>query len=445
MSRTIRKMQKKNLEPKQISKPQLSPQSDQPADDRTKLLRKLLDVELNRQNALKNLKILDVEILDTLKTLLECDVTATAAQKKLEQKLQQTRHELQTAIDERDDAHSKLRQAQDDKSRLEEKIGQLNAELSATRKERDTTRLQFDKANEIITLKIELARVEDEISNLEQKIKRYPKRDRYELSLIEAQDEREQILSRLKQLEEDVANFLRDSSFELPNEESKWKLWQQINEREPTDEVVIRNAAEEKILWKIWSKNEIQDVPSDFVRDETVPLEDFVITFAEENFSVRMVFVKDVGAIIFKDTSDKRVYFFASKEDEPVIAFQSQFETNPPVEPYRILRAWYGVEFALLNPLVKERFTEEHLNGTNTGSDRKNVVAYVKYLSVTVSKLLDEEPAKFIRRTEKWGVAGHWRKLSTGKMIWVRPYEKGRKRGQKLNQDLRERVLVTES
>ena len=322
----------------------------------------------------------------------------------------------------------------------------MNTELSTTRKELDGTRLQLRNSNEIITLKVELARVEDEISNLEQKRTRYPKsRDRYELNLIAAQDEREQILARLKQLEEDVANFLRDSSFELLNEESKWKLWQQINEREPTDEIIIQNAAQEKILWKIWSKSEIQDVPNDFVRDETVPLEDFVITFAEEKFSVRMVFVKDVGAIIFKDASDERVYFFAPKEDEPVIAFQSQFETNPPAEPYRILRAWYGVEFALLNPIVKERFARRLTRADGNGIvDKENVVAYVKYLPITVSELLDEEPSKFIRRTQKWGVVGYWQNRD-GKRVWIRPHDRGPKRGQKTNQNLRERVLVTES
>lgn len=450
MSRTIRKMQKKNFEPKQISKPQLSPQSNQTADDRTKLLRKLLDAELNRQNLIKSL---DVGILDTLRALLECDIAASAAEKNLEKKLQQTRHELQTAKDENEELHSKLRQSQDnnsqlqgENSRLKETIGQLNAELSATRKELDGTRLQLHNANETISLKVELVRVEEEISNLEQKRERYPKsRDRYELNLIAAQEEREQILARLKQLEEDAANFLRDSSFELLNEESKRKLWQQINEREPTDEIIIQNAAEEKILWQIWTKCEIQDVPSDFVCAGTVPLEDFVITFAEENFSVRIVFVKDVGAIIFKDASDKRVYFFSPKEDESIISFQSQFETNPPIEPYRILRAWYGVEFALLNPIVKERFVGLGHSDGNGIADRKNVVAYVKYLPVTVAELLDEEPSKFIRRTAKWGVAGHWRNCASGKRVWVRPCERGPKREQKTNQRLRERVLVTEN
>ena len=100
---------------------------------------------------------------------------------------------------------------------------------------------------------------------------------------------------------------------------------------------------------------------------------------------------------------------------------------------YKVLSLWYAIERALLNPPICEYIVGRGLDKNDGLKEAcgENVAAYVKRIPITVDDLMIAVESKKVEwHTDKWGVCGHSRKCASGKITWVKPHEKGRKRGQ---------------
>ena len=143
----------------------------------------------------------------------------------------------------------------------------------------------------------------------------------------------------------------------------------------------------------------------------------------------------------FKQSFYKNPYLFKSNAD-------GLFETM-----FSYLRVWYGIQVSLLNPAIKEVFTE-HANPKHTiaetTKDRKGKtktkIRYVKKITITEDVFEECLKRSYIRKKMCWYVTGHWRNQATKeghKRIFIQGYWKGVARESKKS-DTREREIVFE-
>lgn len=465
MSRTTRKIQKKISETKSAPPKSDSTSSAPPRSDLGQALENFFTASKKRNQLTQEL---DLEVMESINSLIECVKHAYEGQKLLEQTLQDTRRKYQTALDDLSFTQEELREAQAAKTKLEQDKLKAEQKLQWAKVELQMTKDELKRVEEKTALEAELDHWEDEISHCERKLAKQPKSgERYELRLKAAREEKSRCLERLKQLQEarGSENFKEDSPFGLLSEESNAALWEYVNGRDPTDEVVFRTEEDEARLFEVWGVGDVS-----FINAETVPLEDFVITFAVVNSSARVIFDSDdsVGILIIETKLaglPKRIKLaFFMRPINGTLALSTDLGYDNSAEKdfiesqlnmgfgkaflelgYKVLSLWYAIERALLNPPIREYIAGRNLeknDGQGAGRD-ENVVTYVKRIPITVDDLLiGNEPKTVNWHVDKWGVVGHWREYSSGKKVWVRPHEKGRKRGQKLdNQDLRERII----
>lgn len=472
MSRTVRKIQKKGVAPKPPPKSSSVP----PNSDIEQALDKFFKAEEERRQLTREL---DEGVSEATQSLLACLKPFAEEQKSLRQKLQETRRKYETATDDLSFAQEEIREPQakifkleQDKLKLEQKLVWANVEIKSLREDiqRDAKR-----AEEKAALEIELEILERDIARYERKLAQHPEsRTLYESRLKTAREDKARCAERLKQLQEgdDTGNFPYDSPFALLDEESNRILQLYTRNRSPTDEVILRTDEDEARLLAAWCSDDTAAVvPNDFFQAGTVPLTDFVIKFAADDFSARVILDVDdknfpCGMVIIDGDraglpKGTWLAFFLHLMNDAiwlsstlgcygsVESVEENLNANPVAVWNRGLKAlvaWYGIEHALLNPLVRERVAACRLKELNWGSGASTggVVKYVKQIT-TNDLLIGSEPKKVEWHVDKWGVVGHWREYAGGKKIWVRPYEKGRKRGQPSeNPDLRERIVVTE-
>lgn len=473
MSRTVRKLQKKGAVPKPPPKSSSAP----PNSDIGQALDKFFKAEEERRQLTHEL---DAEVSQATQSLLSCLKSFAEEQKSLRQHLQETRRKYETATDDLAFAQEEIREAQakifkleQDKLKLEQKLVWANVEIKSLRED-----LQRDarRAEEKAAIEVELEILDRDIARYERKLAQRPEsRDLYESRLKTAREDKARCEERLKQLQggDDTGNFPYDSPFALLDEESNRILQLYTRSRSPTDEIILRTDEDETRLLAAWcSGDTIGGVPNDFLKARTVPLTDFVIKFAADDFSARVILDTDdknfpCGAVIIKGDwaglpkGTGLAFFLRTINDTLWLSsilgcfgsaesIEEKLNANPVAVWNRGLKAlvaWYGVEHALLNPLVRERVAACRLKEfawNSSGDGEGSVVKYVKQIT-TDDLLIGSEPKKVEWHVDKWGVVGHWREYANGKKVWVRPYEKGRKRGQPSeNPDLRERIVVTE-
>lgn len=122
---------------------------------------------------------------------------------------------------------------------------------------------------------------------------------------------------------------------------------------------------------------------------------------------------------------------------------------------YEGLQAWYSVQIALLNPILKTcviEDTKKVARSPDYGSKkRKSKVMYmkVKYVSeesINTALTIEHTPGKrkIVRKTMAWYVIGHYRTYKSGKRTWVRPHWRGPLRALMMPEDgkPRERVIA---
>ena len=117
------------------------------------------------------------------------------------------------------------------------------------------------------------------------------------------------------------------------------------------------------------------------------------------------------------------------------------------------LSTWYGIQIALLHPLVKDIFLnpvtviDESANKkpSKGKKGKKRPLRYIKRHIINAEELKNRihGGSNFQRHTLVWYVMGHWRRYATGKKVFINPYWKGALRDLK-NSEIREREIVLE-
>lgn len=443
MSRTVRKIQKKLSKPKNDSPPSIVPPSD---------FKQALDEFITTEsNAVKKL-------FDSIGHIL-------AEQKSLGQTLQETRRKYQETLDDLSFAREEIKELQAAKTKLEQDKLKAEQNFRWAKVELQVAKDELKRVEEKISLEAELDQLEGEIAHYERRIKRSPgSRETCESQLQLAQEARARCLERLKELEEarSPENFNADSSFRFLSGESNAALWEYVDSFEPTDEIIFRAVEDETRLLEAWGADDVA-----FVSAKTVPLKDFVLTTAES--AARMIFDGDnsTGVLIVESKMAglpkmvKLAFFVQLTDESLVLSAEAGYDStlaagkiflesradsraNFLALSKKFLSLWCAVERALLNPPIYEYVMGQRMAGAGQGGGQGTAsVTYVKRVPITVDDLLPADVQKnFERHADKWGVCGHWRKCAGGKTVWVRPHEKGRKRGQKTdNPNLRERIL----
>lgn len=117
------------------------------------------------------------------------------------------------------------------------------------------------------------------------------------------------------------------------------------------------------------------------------------------------------------------------------------------------LNIWYGVQIALLHPVVKDIFNKPSMSvykesktiSNKNNKKKKKVVKYIKKHIITASEIENKlQSSKYNRHTLCWYVIGHWRTYKSGKRVFIKPHWKGLLRENKnYENDIREREIVT--
>ena len=125
-----------------------------------------------------------------------------------------------------------------------------------------------------------------------------------------------------------------------------------------------------------------------------------------------------------------------------------------------VLCSWIAIQMALLNPVIKERFTKETIpapednkkNDTKTTKTKKSPKRYIKRITmgdISDIKIGEKEKGHHQMSESFWWVSGHIRNQKTKdghKLIFIQGYWKGplRETAEKLYDTPRERELILE-
>ena len=286
----------------------------------------------------------------------------------------------------------------------------------------------------------------------------------------------------------DYIRFDHEGAILLFPEKNNHFFWKEIDYSNPTDMITINSKEESKLLLQKWNTMDSENfqIPADIFLNETIPLNDFILRYdlhknnKKSYIYFRCVVYKDrkkfndnrilVGAIIANFNKGKyQILNPISIENDTkhIMNNQSIGYRGINVEKLKnmsnnnfnklmdyfeqTLIDWYSIEYALLNPVVKEQIKNRKIGQKNYSEieeyeyRKNNKVVYIKRLPITIEDLIVGEKRKYEHHTDKWGVLGHWRTYKNGKKTWIKPYEKGSKRNQKLeNPEIRERIIITE-
>ena len=246
-----------------------------------------------------------------------------------------------------------------------------------------------------------------------------------------------------------------------------------------TDVITIDKETEE-MLNGLWSAREYDTIPSDLFYANTIPLRNFAIEGRVGRFEFEIydepaewkipgldghvdVFMKmtttcnigkfrgyktvaEIGGTIGTDFADPMSEKFYINGKEMKMTLDASMELHK-VERM-ILKTWYGVQIAMLHPVIKEVFARPQTIKERVPKDERKdygqkVYRYVKHHIVN-SDELDRKlygKGEFHRHALIWYVTGHWRNYKNGKTTFVQGYWKGALRETK-QADARKRELV---
>ncbi len=272
---------------------------------------------------------------------------------------------------------------------------------------------------------------------------------------------------------------------EAENEE----LWQEICKSQPSDHIHLKRKDDEALcdLWKQSSSIEEGSIPSDLFFAGKIPLHDCKIIVDErdqpggELCTYRVVVFSDykeriktageelvyVAAIVLQYGSHTAFIPLIVQEGVDMIGIgqcgqhgipKSRIEENRKNVSmqdiinmaYSYLETWYGIQVALLHPMLKEVFrhprTERVYNpGTVKSGKHKRITRYVKTHVINADEIRQAAAGtgqEYTRHTLIWYVIGHWRRYANGKKVFIQPYWKGALRHLKMDIEGRDREIV---
>lgn len=284
---------------------------------------------------------------------------------------------------------------------------------------------------------------------------------------------------------------LHDVNVKVLSDERCDEVWSHIKASHPSD-VIKLTGAEDSQLIGLWEKS-VEDVtiPSDLFFAGTIPLMDCRIVVDETEccgdgkvVSYRVVIFPDyakqirtaeangpvnVGAVLTDPVHGAYSFipFYVVKGVDSLMFSGIGYHGLPKEYVKRaeetvsmqsvaqmaisFLETWYGIQIALLHPVVREVFRHPRTAPDTTDSGvqrgkRKNRVKYVKVHVINSDALntaMYGESKSYIRRALVWYVIGHWRACADGRKTFVKPFWKGPLRELKKTLENRERVIVS--
>ncbi len=288
---------------------------------------------------------------------------------------------------------------------------------------------------------------------------------------------------------------LSNLNIEFLHEDVNEALLRKIDASRPSDIIRLSGESDKRLinLWEGGIKEQIKKsgvfIPSDLFFAKTVPLMDCTIVvderdcvenattttyrvvifgdYAEElhaatendivkvgciildNGSTSLFFpinvVRGVDGVMFGDVGYRNITAEYRAEIEKVTSVQSTMQMA-----ISFLETWYGIQIALLHPIVHDVFRHPKTTVDSGGrvkkqGQRKNKVRYVKEHIIASAELdtaVYGEDKTFTRHALVWYVIGHWRVYADGRKVFVKPYWKGTLRDLKLGDSDREREIA---
>jgi len=289
---------------------------------------------------------------------------------------------------------------------------------------------------------------------------------------------------------ENQASFVKVSFMsDADNDE----LWKQISKSHPSDIIKLDRESDSKIihLWEDCNPAFVTTsgvtIPSDLFFAETIPLKDVRIVVDERKHpdgvvtSYRVVIFDDyaervkladentpqmVGATIeYIGNEPKIIYPINILKGVDIVLggalghrnltpeAKTRFEDLPEADvgqhAVSLLETWYGIQIALLHPVVKDVFRRPRTivdrDYRHKGKGRKRKVKYIKQHVINATAIdiaLDGGSPGITRRTLAWYVIGHWRTYPDGRKVFIKPYWKGALRDLRRNFTEREREIA---
>ena len=278
----------------------------------------------------------------------------------------------------------------------------------------------------------------------------------------------------------------------LLSDEDNAALITKINASRPSDTIQLSGAADSKII-NLWESNvkENEDVtiPSDLFFAETIPLMDcnIIVDERDENPDAE---VANYRVVIFSDYAEQ---LRVATDNDAVNVGAIEIKSNNaalliPISVVRgvdsllisnigfrnwseyakkeyckkvtlgnisqlsisLLETWYGIQIALLHPVVREVFRHSRTVPVNDAKKPKygkcrNKVKYIKQHIISTGELdiaIYGDSRGYTRRSFIWYVIGHWRVYADGKKVFVKPYWKGALRDVRMTIEEREREIA---
>jgi hypothetical protein len=294
------------------------------------------------------------------------------------------------------------------------------------------------------------------------------------------------ILEHVKQNSDEISSFI---PLDIMSSVENKAFWDDINKSKPSD-VLYFNRADDLRIRGFWNPTPtvLDHVPSDIFFANTVPLLDCKITLNSvdghsftyrvvifDNYHQRILISGDkptcIGCIVFSGTEsawaiplmvcegdseircgDKIAYKHIKLMD--VQSYKERVANNQiGFMTMGCLDTWYGIQIALLHPLLKTIFATKTSEPVYKTIERKHkkpvrrIVRYMKRHVITVEAIDDalyntKTEHTFTRKALVWYVIGHWRTYQNGKRIFIQPYWKGVLRHLKMDADGRDREIV---
>lgn len=267
----------------------------------------------------------------------------------------------------------------------------------------------------------------------------------------------------------------------LPEEENA-KLLQNLSKSKPSDSIKL-DFDSVYALTDLWhqSAKDFEGIPSDLFFANTIPLRDCCISIQSKNgeydhfrFVVHPDFedrIKDAGEWDYAEVANLIYQRGSADLIFPILTVHGVNRIMMGALGYRglpkaarenltkhvnmqgitnmatfLIQAWYGIQIALLHPLVRTVFRDpwaETIRSAKSKHREKRRTAYFKRHVINaedIKKALTS--ASIERHTLVWYVIGHWRTFKSGSKVFVQPFWKGPLRCIKQNIDDRERVII---
>lgn len=267
-------------------------------------------------------------------------------------------------------------------------------------------------------------------------------------------------------------------------------LLQEIGQSRPANLILLEDESVMTDFWRNGNQT-VSGVPSDLFFNGSIPLPDCWIQFSDKDgrsVRFRTVIFPDyqkrlssagedsaaqIGAVLYEIAENAYLIFCIEAirgHDWLMTEFGFGYKGIPEavrehisehmsaaefcIFSSQLIGIWYGVQIALLHPLVKDMFlnpctvVDESANRKPSGGKKrkKRPLRYIKKHILNAEELKNRIHGgnhHFQRHALVWYVIGHWRRYADGKKIFVRPYWKGALRDLK-NGEIREREIILE-